>query len=39
MIVGAGPIGLMTAIALKKKNNNLDITVFEKYENIQGLIT
>lgn len=35
VIIGAGPVGLWTAIQLKKRSPNLSITMYEKYEEYQ----
>lgn len=32
VIVGAGPVGLWTAIQIKKRNPNLNIQIYERYE-------
>lgn len=35
VIVGAGPVGLWTAIQIKKRDPKLSITIYEKYEEYQ----
>lgn len=35
VIIGAGPVGLWTAIQLKKRNPDNDITVYERYDTYQ----
>ncbi|MEZ0223404.1 MAG: FAD-dependent oxidoreductase [Alphaproteobacteria bacterium] len=35
VVVGAGPVGLWTAIQIKKRRPNLDVQVYERYEEYQ----